>query len=52
MQLGMLLGFALTPWLVGNHETTEEVAGDLERLNILHVVLTLFQLILVISGKW
>lgn len=50
MQLGMLLGFAITPWLVENHENAEDIAADLNRLNYLHLGVTLFQLVLVVSG--
>lgn len=51
MQLGMLLGFAITPWLVNNHDTAAEIGNDLHRLNYLHCGFALFQLILVVCGE-
>lgn len=52
MQLGMLLGFAITPWLVQNHKNAENIAAELNRLNYLHLGLTAFQLVLVICGEY
>lgn len=51
MVLGLLLGFAITPWLVDNHEDVADVAVDLNRLTYLHVGLTFLQFVLVISGE-
>lgn len=51
MQLGMLLGFVTTPWLVHMHESLEDIAADLNRLNYFHLGLVSFQLVLVVSGK-
>lgn len=46
----MFLGFALTPWLVNNHDNKADTAADLHRLSYLHIGLAVFQLILVLCG--
>lgn len=47
----MLLGFAITPWIVNHYDTGAEIGSDLLRLNYLYCGLSTFQLILVFSGK-
>lgn len=52
MQLGLLLGFAITPWLVDSHNNAVDIASKLDRLNYLYLVFTLLQLILVVWGEF
>lgn len=53
MQLGMLLGFAITPLVVENHdEDLDAIAEDLNNLNYLHVALSFTSLFLVLGSEY